>query len=301
MLSIFLRFFSHLSIFSVGIVYFFITIAKADEPVWDFSEDPAQETFAKTIEHKIYRHHPLCAGVPPLSEAQQKQIDAQLAHAFTDAFGQDSLWSRMKKQQDLEKHHFGFRDNNSALSEKMFTLEQGKINLPFQASLALGRNRTITKDTKYVQWVAKKKWALGRKVSLDTNQLIRYGEEIKPYAKTDFNLSQKLNDRLQVMNNMSLIKVQDANYTWTNYTLQKLRFLRDSSATYGIYTSGSYDQGTHTGTLSLLGPYFALRYPLIYNRLYLSNEVLYYHNLVTTNKALEHVMINILKLEISFF
>ena len=207
-----------------------------------------------------------CTEAKINSEQESILSNEQLSQELLAVFDNDSLWART-------------------------------LQLPFSNDINLGSN---SDSDVYVQFLAKKQWVLRHDISIDTQQLFRYGSSSKNYSETTFNLNQKLQDNTLFSNQFSLNKSQDEEYYWANRTFQQYQFLKNYRLIYGIYSSGVYDQTKKDWELQLWGPYLSWRRPLWRDWIFIDNQISYYHDMTTTDKELQHIFSTTIQLEANF-
>ncbi|MPW44546.1 selenocysteine synthase [Acinetobacter guerrae] len=244
------------------------------------------------------------------TEAQENQQEEPilsneaLSQELLNVFGNDSLWARTLQQQPKTIKKFGKTHKSKTKKNKVSNPDPISASistitsfLPFSNDINLGSN---SDSDVYVQFLAKKQWVLRHDISIDTQQLFRYGSTSKNYSETTLNLNQKLQDNTLFSNQFSLNKSQDEEYYWANRTFQQYQFLKNHRLIYGIYSSGVYDQEKKDWELQLWGPYLSWRRPLWRSWIFIDNQISYYHDLTTTNKELQHVFSTTLQLEANF-
>ncbi len=245
-----------------------------------------------------------CTQPPVNSDAEPILTNEQLSQELLKVFGNDSLWARTLKQQTqpvkkFGKSHKNKNKKNTIHSPDPITASISTLTslLPFSNDINLGSN---SDSDVYVQFLAKKQWVLRHDISIDTQQLFRYGSSSKNYSETTFNLNQKLQDNTLFSNQFSLNKSQDEEYYWANRTFQQYQFLKNHRLIYGIYSSGVYDQTKKDWELQLWGPYLSWRRPLWRDWIFIDNQISYYHDMTTTDKELQHIFSTTIQLEANF-
>ena len=230
--------------------------------------------------------------------------NAQLVEELLRAFDNDSLWMRTLQQQPQPVKKFGKSHKSKTQKNKISNPDPISASittisslLPFSNDIHLGSN---SDSDVYVQFLAKKQWVLRHDVSIDTQQLFRYGSTSKNYSETTLNLNQKLEDNTLFSNQFSLNKSQDEEYYWANRTFQQYQFLKNQRLIYGVYSSGVYDQEKKDWELQLWGPYLSWRRPLWRDWIFIDNQISYYHDLTTTDKELQHIFSTTVQLEANF-
>ncbi|WP_445403996.1 selenocysteine synthase [Acinetobacter vivianii] len=209
--------------------------------------------------------------------AEEKKItlnDQQLAQDLMAVFGNDTLWQRAQQPQPVKKlgknnkHHSQQKiATPNPLSASWSTISS---LLPFSNDLDLGANS----DTDiYIQFLAKKNWALPLGLQLNTAQIFRYGSSSKNYAETNLDLTQKLQHQKQLSTQFNVSKTQDEDYSWSNRTFQQLHFLSKDNLSYGILTTGEYENKELR--VNEWGPYFSWRRPIWRNWIFMQNDLNY--------------------------
>lgn len=209
--------------------------------------------------------------------------DPQLAHDLMAVFGTDTLWQRAQQPQPVKKlgknnkHHSQQKlATSNPLSASWSTISS---LLPFSNDLDLGANS----DTDiYIQFLAKKNWALPLGLQLNTAQIFRYGSSSKNYAETNLDLTQKLQHQNQLSSQFNVSKTQDTDYSWSNRTFQQLHFLSQDKLSYGIFSTGEYEN--RELRVNEWGPYFSWRRPIWRNWIFMQND-LNYLNVPATRQA----------------
>ncbi|MBJ9986561.1 selenocysteine synthase [Acinetobacter sp. S40] len=248
--------------------------------------------------------HPVYSGQNKLSESTCTESEQSSSQELLSVFGNDSLWARTLQQQPQAVKKFGQSHKGKSKKNKVSNPDPISASistitslLPFSNDVNLGSN---SNSDVYVQFLAKKNWVLRHDISIDTQQLFRYGSTSKNYSETTLNLNQKLQDNTLFSNQFSLNKSQDEEYYWANRTFQQYQFLKNHRLIYGIYSSGVYDQEKKDWELQLWGPYLSWRRPLWRDWIFIDNQISYYHDLTTTDKELQHVFSTTLQLEANF-
>jgi hypothetical protein len=209
--------------------------------------------------------------------------DSQLAHDLMAVFGTDTLWQRAQQPQPVKK--LG-KNNKHHSQQKLATANPLSASwstisslLPFSNDLDLGANS----DTDiYIQFLAKKNWALPLGLQLNTAQIFRYGSRSKNYAETNLDLTQKLQHQNQLSSQFNVSKTQDTDYSWSNRTFQQLHFLSQDKLSYGIFSTGEYEN--RELRVNEWGPYFSWRRPIWRNWIFMQND-LNYLNVPATRQA----------------
>lgn len=209
--------------------------------------------------------------------------DPQLAHDLMAVFGNDTLWQQAQQPQPVKK--LG-KNNKHHSQQKLATANPLSASwstisslLPFSNDLDLGANS----DTDiYVQFLAKKNWTLPLGLQLNTAQIFRYGFSSKNYAETNLDLTQKLQHQNQLSSQFNVSKTQDTDYSWSNRTFQQLHFLSQDKLSYGIFSTGEYEN--RELRVNEWGPYFSWRRPIWRNWIFMQND-LNYLNVPATRQA----------------
>lgn len=110
--------------------------------------------------------------------------------------------------------------------------------LPFNNDLDLGAN--LDTDI-YIHFLPQKNWTLPLGLQINTAQHFRYGSSSKHYAETMLDLTQKLQHQNQLSSRFDVSKTQETDYSWSNRTFQQLHFLSQDKLSYGIFTTGEYE------------------------------------------------------------
>jgi len=143
--------------------------------------------FIKTPRFSAFSDHSPC-------EAEtNNDSDAALIQDLMAVFGNDTLWNRVSQHKDPYKT-LGKKKKKASTPRisvsNPLTASWDTIStwIPFENNLDLGSN---SDSDVYVQFLAKKKWNLRHNMSLDTEQLFRYGSTSRNYTETTLNLTQK--------------------------------------------------------------------------------------------------------------
>lgn len=209
--------------------------------------------------------------------------DPQLARDLMAVFGTDTLWQRAQQPQPVKK--LG-KNNKHHSQQKLATPNPLSASwstisslLPFNNDLDLGANS----DTDiYIQFLAKKNWTLPLGLQLNTAQIFRYGSSSKNYAETNLDLTQRLQHQNQLSSQFNVSKTQDTDYSWSNRTFQQLHFLSQDKLSYGIFSTGAYEN--RELRVNEWGPYFSWRRPIWRNWIFMQND-LNYLNVPATRQA----------------
>ena len=105
-----------------------------------------------------------------------------------------------------------------------------------------------------------RKWNLRHNISLDTEQIFRYGSTSRNYTEMTLNLTQKMQDNTLFSNTFNVNKSGKEDYNWENWTFQQFEFVKDNRLTYGIYSGGVY--ANNDIRLNSWGPYISWRQPI---------------------------------------
>ncbi|MHA3049318.1 hypothetical protein [Acinetobacter sp. ANC 4641] len=229
----------------------------------------------------------------------------QLSNELMAVFSQDSLSQKAQKseQNHRKRRIFGENHTEKAARKKISTdnhwvkhvLSDLSQMLPFQNDMNLGSN---SPSDVYVELSAEKNWKLTPKFSFDAAQTFRYGAQSRNYSETNFKLTQQESKTTLASTQFSVVKTFDETYTWDNHLFRQQQFPNDKRLTYGIYSSGIYDKTKRDIELQSWGPYVSWRRPLLYNWIYIENEVSYYKEL-TSNEG-KHVFSTSLQFETNF-
>lgn len=241
--------------------------------------------------HFYQKHYVLSCEQDPSHRVSPSNTptNAQLDQELLAVFGQDSLWERTLKHQVVPKKKLGRSKTKHKKTVKSTasdpisaSIDTLKSFLPFQNDIDLGAN---SDSDIYVQFLAKKKWVLRHDISLDTQQLFRYGADSKNYSETTLNLNQTLHDNTLFSNRFNLNKSQNEAYTWENRTFQQYQFLKNQQLVYGVYSGGVYDQEKKDWEVQTWGPYLSWRRPLWRDWIFINNQLSYYHDTTVQKNA----------------
>jgi len=194
-------------------------------------------------------------------------------------FGNDTLWKRATQPEHSYKA-LGKKkkkaSSNQAAPTNPLTASWATIStwMPFENNLDLGSN---SESDVYVQFLAKKKWNLRHNISLDTEQVFRYGSTSRHYTETTLNLTQKMQDNTLFSNKFNVNKSENEDYNWENWTFQQFEFVKDNSVTYGVYSGGVYTKNDMR--LNSWGPYISWRQPLWRNWLFMQNDLNFFNHI----------------------
>ncbi len=208
------------------------------------------------------------------AEEHESPYNAPLAQALMAVFGNDTLWQRAQQSQapkrmgKLSRHP----DQHKISPANPFIASWATISslLPFGTDLDLGANS----DTDvYVQFLAKKQWALPLGIHLNTTQMFRYGSDSKNYAETTLDLTQTRQQQNRLSTRFNISKAPEADYSWNNRTFQQLNMPTQGNLSYGIVTTGEYDN--RNLRINEWGPYFSWRRPIWRNWIFMQNDLNY--------------------------
>ncbi|NUG52376.1 selenocysteine synthase [Acinetobacter lactucae] len=225
-------------------------------------------------------------------EANNALSDAGLIQELMAVFGNDTLWKRVTQPEQTYKA-FGKKKKNSSaqisttnpLSASWATISTW---MHFENDLDLGSN---SESDVYVQFLAKKKWNLRHNISLDTEQVFRYGSTSRNYTETTLNLTQKMQDNTLFTNKFNVNKSENEDYSWGNWTFQQYQFLKDNHLTYGVYSGGVYTKNDIR--LNSWGPYISWRQPVWRNWLFMQNDLNFFNHINDDAKHQLSVQINL--------
>ncbi|MBJ9721694.1 selenocysteine synthase [Acinetobacter calcoaceticus] len=226
-------------------------------------------------------------------ETDNDSTDATLIQDLMAVFGNDTLWKRAtqpehtykslgKKKKKASSPHIAVSNPLSAGWDTISTW------MPFENNLDLGSN---SENDVYVQFLAKKKWNLRHNMSLDTEQLFRYGSTSRNYTETTLNLTQKMQDNTLFANKFNVNKSENENYNWGNWTFQQFEFVKDNSLTYGVYSGGVYTNNDIR--VSSWGPYISWRQPVWRDWLFMQNDLNFFNHINDDPKHQLSVQMNL--------
>lgn len=219
--------------------------------------------------------------------------DVALIQELMAVFGNDTLWRRATQPEPTYKAFGKKKKKNSSaqvsttnpLSASWATISTW---MPFENNLDLGSN---SENDVYVQFLAKKKWNLRHNISLDTEQVFRYGTTSRNYTETTLNLTQKMQDNTLFANKFNVNKSENEDYSWGNWTFQQYQFLKDNHLTYGIYSGGVYNKNDIR--LNSWGPYISWRQPVWRNWLFMQNDLNFFNHIDDDSKHQLSVQMNL--------
>lgn len=266
---------------------------------------PHTQFFYNTFKHQRSRRYPYSStsftkpkrqslSLSPCEiETNDALPDVTLIQELMAVFGNDTLWKRAT-QPELTYKTFGKKKkkNSSAqvsttnpLSASWATISTW---MPFENNLDLGSN---SENDVYVQFLAKKKWNLRHNISLDTEQVFRYGSTSRNYTETTLNLTQKMQDNTLFANKFNVNKSENEDYSWGNWTFQQYQFLKDNHLTYGVYSGGIYTKNDIR--INSWGPYISWRQPVWRNWLFMQNDLNFFNHIDDDSKHQLSVQMNL--------
>lgn len=160
--------------------------------------------------------------------------------------------------------------------------------MPFENNLDLGSN---SESDVYVQFLAKKKWNLRHNISIDTEQVFRYGSTSRNYTETTLNLTQKMQDNNLFANKFNVNKSENEEFNWGNWTFQQFEFVKDNSLTYGIYSGGVYTKNDMR--VNSWGPYISWRQPVWRDWIFMQNDLNFFNHIDDDPKHQLSVQMNL--------
>ncbi|CAI3148590.1 hypothetical protein MWMV2_MWMV2_02598 [Acinetobacter oleivorans] len=266
---------------------------------------PHTQFFYNTFKHQRSRRYPYSSTRftkvkrPSLSlspceiEINDALPDDALIQELMAVFGNDTLWRRATQPEPTYKAFGKKKKKNSStqvsttnpLSASWATLSTW---MPFENNLDLGSN---SENDVYVQFLAKKKWNLRHNISLDTEQVFRYGSTSRNYTETTLNLTQKMQDNTLFANKFNVNKSENEDYSWGNWTFQQYQFLKDNHLTYGVYSGGIYTKNDIR--LNSWGPYISWRQPVWRNWLFMQNDLNFFNHIDDDSKHQLSVQMNL--------
>lgn len=95
----------------------------------------------------------------------------------------------------------------------------------------------------------------------------------KNYTETHLNLTRQFQQQNQLSTQFNFSKTQDTEYIWSNRTFQKLNLLSQNNLSYGIFSTGDYENKALR--LNEWGPYFSWKRPIWRNWIYMQNDINY--------------------------
>jgi len=266
---------------------------------------PHTQFFYNTFKHQRSRRYPYSStsfnklkrqslSLSPCEiETNDALPDDALIQELMAVFGNDTLWRRATQPEPTYKAFGKKKKKNSSaqvsttnpLSASWATISTW---MPFENNLDLGSN---SENDVYVQFLAKKKWNLRHNISLDTEQVFRYGSTSRNYSETTLNLTQKMQDNTLFANKFNMNKSENEDYSWGNWTFQQYQFLKDNHLTYGVYSGGVYTKNDIR--LNSWGPYISWRQPVWRNWLFMQNDLNFFNHIDDDSKHQLSVQMNL--------
>jgi len=266
---------------------------------------PHTQFFYNTFKHQRSRRYPYSStsftkvkrqslSLSPCEiETNDALPDVALIQELMAVFGNDTLWRRVTQPEQTYKAFGKKKKKNSSaqfsttnpLSASWATISTW---IPFENNLDLGSN---SENDVYVQFLAKKKWNLRHNISLDTEQVFRYGSTNRHYTETTLNLTQKMQDNTLFANKFNVNKSENEDYNWGNWTFQQFEFVKDNSLTYGVYSGGVYTKNDMR--LNSWGPYISWRQPLWRDWLFMQNDLNFFNHIDDDSKHQLSVQMNL--------
>lgn len=266
---------------------------------------PHTQFFYNTFKHQRSRRYPYSSTSfttvkrqslphsPCEIETNDALPDDALIQELMAVFGNDTLWRRATQPEPTYKAFGKKKKKNSSaqvsttnpLSASWATISTW---MPFENNLDLGSN---SENDVYVQFLAKKKWNLRHNISLDTEQVFRYGSTSRDYTETTLNLTQKMQDNTLFANKFNVNKSENEDYSWGNWTFQQYQFLKDNRLTYGVYSGGVYTKNDIR--LNSWGPYISWRQPVWRNWLFMQNDLNFFNHIDDDSKHQLSVQMNL--------
>ncbi|WP_151823015.1 selenocysteine synthase [Acinetobacter oleivorans] len=266
---------------------------------------PHTQFFYNTFKHQRSRRYPYSStsftklkrqslSLSPCEiETNNALPDNTLIQELMAVFGNDTLWKRATQPEQTYKAFGKKKKKNSSaqvsttnpLSASWATISTW---MPFENNLDLGSN---SENDVYVQFLAKKKWNLRHNISLDTEQVFRYGSTSRNYTETTLNLTQKMQDNTLFANKFNVNKSENEDYSWGNWTFQQYQFLKDNHLTYGVYSGGVYTKNDIR--LNSWGPYISWRQPVWRNWLFMQNDLNFFNHIDDDSKHQLSVQMNL--------
>lgn len=226
-------------------------------------------------------------------EPNNSLSDGPLIQELMAVFGNDTLWKRATQPEQTYKALGKRKKKNSStqvsvtnpLSASWATISTW---MPFENDLDLGSN---SDSDIYVQFLAKKKWNLRHNISIDTEQIFRYGSTSRNYSETTLNLTQKVQDNTLFANKFNVNKSENEDYNWGNWTFQQFEFVKDNSLTYGVYSGGIYTKNDIR--LNSWGPYISWRQPIWRDWIFMQNDLNFFNHIDDDPKHQLSVQMNL--------
>ncbi|MFV5585476.1 selenocysteine synthase [Acinetobacter oleivorans] len=266
---------------------------------------PHTQFFYNTFKHQRSRRYPYSStsfnklkrqslSLSPCEiETNDALPDVTLIQELMAVFGNDTLWKRATQPEQTYKA-FGKKKKKTSSTQVSTTnplsASWATIStwMPFENNLDLGSN---SENDVYVQFLAKKKWNLRHNISLDTEQVFRYGSTSRNYTETTLNLTQKMQDNTLFANKFNVNKSENEDYSWGNWTFQQYQFLKDNHLTYGVYSGGVYTKNDIR--LNSWGPYISWRQPVWRNWLFMQNDLNFFNHIDDDSKHQLSVQMNL--------
>ncbi|MEA1230884.1 selenocysteine synthase [Acinetobacter sp. IRS14] len=266
---------------------------------------PHTQFFYNTFKHQRSRRYPYSSTSftkvkrqsfslsPCKIETNDALPDVALIQELMAVFGNDTLWKRATQPEQTYKA-FGKKKKKTSSTQVSTTnplsASWATIStwMPFENNLDLGSN---SENDVYVQFLAKKKWNLRHNISLDTEQVFRYGSTSRNYTETTLNLTQKMQDNTLFANKFNVNKSENEDYSWGNWTFQQYQFLKDNHLTYGVYSGGVYTKNDIR--LNSWGPYISWRQPVWRNWLFMQNNLNFFNHIDDDSKHQLSVQMNL--------
>lgn len=266
---------------------------------------PHTQFFYNTFKHQRSRRYPYSStsftkvkrqslSLSPCEiETNDALPDVALIQELMAVFGNDTLWRRATQPEPTYKAFGKKKKKNSSaqvsttnpLSASWATISTW---MPFENNLDLGSN---SENDVYVQFLAKKKWNLRHNISLDTEQVFRYGSTSRNHTETTLNLTQKMQDNTLFANKFNVNKSENEDYSWGNWAFQQYQFLKDNHLTYGVYSGGVYTKNDIR--LNSWGPYISWRQPVWRNWLFMQNDLNFFNHIDDDSKHQLSVQMNL--------
>lgn len=237
--------------------------------------------------------HSLSFSPSPCEAETNNDSDAALIQDLMAVFGNDTLWSRATQPKHPYKT-LGKKKKKAStpqiLVSNPLTASWDTIStwMPFENNLDLGSN---SDSDIYVQFLAKKKWNLRHNISIDTEQVFRYGSTSRNYTETTLNLTQKMQDNTLFANKFNVNKSENEEYNWGNWTFQQFEFVKDNSLTYGIYSGGVYTKNDMR--VNSWGPYLSWRQPIWRDWIFMQNDLNFFNHIDDDPKHQLSVQMNL--------
>ncbi len=266
---------------------------------------PHTQFFYNTFKHQRSRRYPYSStsfakvkrqslSLSPCEiETNDALPDVALIKELMAVFGNDTLWRRATQPEPTYKAFGKKKKKNSSAqvsTTNLLSASWATIStwMPFENNLDLGSN---SENDVYVQFLAKKKWNLRHNISLDTEQVFRYGSTSRNYTETTLNLTQKMQDNTLFANKFNVNKSENEDYSWGNWTFQQYQFLKDNHLTYGVYSGGVYTKNDIR--LNSWGPYISWRQPVWRNWLFMQNDLNFFNHIDDDSKHQLSVQMNL--------